>query len=1213
MQTRRLPAFVLSRLHAGETEKKALLCRLQLCLPVQRTLAQPRTWKQSPGHLQLLALQLARTVPTTDIRPPETLTGEPGLGHGGGGSKTTEGGRGAAECRGDSDGNRDTNKRGEDKREREDREETDSFDSSSLAANTPVACAGRHTACESQSSEPLAAGGERGEEEEGDGGRDSPTGDRGQSLVCDDNPEELQLRQGTERDHLTDLGALPLKRNPTWRRKDEEGKRQRDEGAEVVQDKQRERREGPPSLARPASPISASVHTRVNCKKARSSISAAASGSSARRKDNCYMVRKSEGEQVSRSRQDSMESHLSSTYLRRRLGHPSGVASLPSLTPDPDCPENSGDERHTGGRRYEEHKGRHGWDQHPELSSIAADPGVDPVPRSSPASYSVGLPSSFLCSSPSSLCPSGSPSSQALPPQGSPDHIPGTSSTGGFCGRLANPDSHPASPYFWLATSPPADAVPGAPSSLSSSSSAQYSSLKGEKHPAEQLPWSTSACASNPLPGVTLWNAPAADGPCPSVAEDSAPKHGPCVQQPSPPGLRLPPLSRLSTCTSCFRPCPDRTGSPVSRRYDETSNRSSGEEFQAECRCDQSAESISASRDRDVLPETEVSKKSTPGIADSRRPPTSTDSVGPLQDPRCQNSPAPEYRVPSLLQVPGTRLSNAISLHNHSGEATDSEKLDTAFGGLLGKVHCRVAEDKLERRSSDTQQRDPPRQLWAQQDGQKEVTSSDTRDSRDEMRSIRRRESGNGQESEQGEGPGHQGHRRDDESFSPASSRPVGSEPHMPKRSPTSSLGDSSELRSHCSTSGQQQSPPGPLLRGSLSGKPMMATDTVLSVPSCLPAPPMPCLSTSHTGPSLEDKSHGEEVICSEAFYNSSNEGPTQGGSHSHKQGHGRRVQGSYSVEYSTNNEPHSSAREKTCSSTTGGAGTTPKSPKGLPASPCENRSLPGQALPQLPFPSHHPSPPGVHSSSNYMSLLPTLLQPSFPLFQSSSASSTAPSPPSSKDPTSCPLPHQDSVALLPPSRVGMLDSPPSLSAPGPPPPANSFPSPSSFSSSLAEPFVLGHSFSPALEAPPVSPSPLQNPNESLFVMPPPPSGNAPGRGGPHGLLGAGLSGQGGGGVPHRASGDGNMFFQSFPLGLTAAGGGDIMTAGPLALEPRGSGDGRLMLEQLDVLRSGASKDLYKRERTRVVDELIRQAVTYPKVSGIYFDKHQVRYTILFG
>lgn len=52
--------------------------------------------------------------------------------------------------------------------------------------------------------------------------------------------------------------------------------------------------------------------------------------------------------------------------------------------------------------------------------------------------------------------------------------------------------------------------------------------------------------------------------------------------------------------------------------------------------------------------------------------------------------------------------------------------------------------------------------------------------------------------------------------------------------------------------------------------------------------------------------------------------------------------------------------------------------------------------------------------------------------------------------------------------------------------------------------------------------------------------------------------------------------------------------------------DGRKWLDGLEKLRSGSSKEVYKRERLRVVDELIRRAATYPKVSGIYFDKHQV-------
>lgn len=53
--------------------------------------------------------------------------------------------------------------------------------------------------------------------------------------------------------------------------------------------------------------------------------------------------------------------------------------------------------------------------------------------------------------------------------------------------------------------------------------------------------------------------------------------------------------------------------------------------------------------------------------------------------------------------------------------------------------------------------------------------------------------------------------------------------------------------------------------------------------------------------------------------------------------------------------------------------------------------------------------------------------------------------------------------------------------------------------------------------------------------------------------------------------------------------------------------DGRLWLDRLEKLRSGASKEEYKRARSRVVDTLIRRAASYPKVSGIYFDKHQVK------
>ncbi|CDJ63181.1 hypothetical protein ENH_00036800 [Eimeria necatrix] len=53
--------------------------------------------------------------------------------------------------------------------------------------------------------------------------------------------------------------------------------------------------------------------------------------------------------------------------------------------------------------------------------------------------------------------------------------------------------------------------------------------------------------------------------------------------------------------------------------------------------------------------------------------------------------------------------------------------------------------------------------------------------------------------------------------------------------------------------------------------------------------------------------------------------------------------------------------------------------------------------------------------------------------------------------------------------------------------------------------------------------------------------------------------------------------------------------------------DGRSWLEHLEKLRGGAPKEEYKRERTRIVDALIRRAATYPKISGIYFDKHQVQ------
>ncbi|CDJ28764.1 uncharacterized protein EMH_0017020 [Eimeria mitis] len=56
--------------------------------------------------------------------------------------------------------------------------------------------------------------------------------------------------------------------------------------------------------------------------------------------------------------------------------------------------------------------------------------------------------------------------------------------------------------------------------------------------------------------------------------------------------------------------------------------------------------------------------------------------------------------------------------------------------------------------------------------------------------------------------------------------------------------------------------------------------------------------------------------------------------------------------------------------------------------------------------------------------------------------------------------------------------------------------------------------------------------------------------------------------------------------------------------------DGRAWLDHLEKLRGGAPKEEYKRERSRVVDALIRRAATYPKVSGIYFDKHQLRWSV---
>ncbi|KAL8433320.1 hypothetical protein Efla_001874 [Eimeria flavescens] len=55
-----------------------------------------------------------------------------------------------------------------------------------------------------------------------------------------------------------------------------------------------------------------------------------------------------------------------------------------------------------------------------------------------------------------------------------------------------------------------------------------------------------------------------------------------------------------------------------------------------------------------------------------------------------------------------------------------------------------------------------------------------------------------------------------------------------------------------------------------------------------------------------------------------------------------------------------------------------------------------------------------------------------------------------------------------------------------------------------------------------------------------------------------------------------------------------------------GAEDGRHWLDRLEKLRSGASREEYKKERSRVMDALIKRAASYPKISGIYFDKHQV-------
>lgn len=1085
------------------------------------------------------------------------------------GTKTSEGGRGAGDCRSDSDGNRESNKQ-EAKREREDREETDSLDSSSLAANTPVACRGRRPGSESQSSAPRAT-----KQREG-GGANSSACSRSLSTTCGDS-ETLPARQLTERVHLTNFEALPSAANATWRHDDEEGKRRKDEGMEVVQEWQGGGREEEPPLD--GSP-SADVNAKTTGKKTRPSISAASSASCTRRRISSYTVLKPERDQAPGAGQpqhDSMESPISSRYPRRRLEHTSNTSPLPCVAQS-DWTKKASDDSETtaAGRRSEAQKeSRDGWNPQAELRPLVpTGSDVSPSPSSASVSYSPAVPSSFLSPSPSPACTSAPPSSQPLPRDTSADSMP--TAAPGFSSRLANPSSPPA-PYFWLPTSPSpsSEALSSAPSSLSSSSSRRYSLLKDEKPYVEQPPWNAS-CAPSPA-RVAFWKSPAGDNHCAPFAEDNGPRRDRVIQQPSSAGLRLPRLPCLPACVSCSWPGSDRTGSSLSRRHGESSN-NSAKDSQSECQHGPLEEAVSKSRDS--APETEPMKDSNPGTLDSRRSATPHGTAPFLQHPRCHSASTPEYRVSSLLRVSATRERGGSCVQNHSGEPAADGKFDASFG-VLPEVHCGETGEK-ERHVVDIPS-GGPQQVWDRQDAQKGAICSSPHEPKDEIGSGGRRGRTSGQE-EQDEPEGEENGGK--EGFFPVTT-PLGSD-HLSKSATTPKLEDP-VLHSHRSSGGQQSAP---LLGSSVSGKSVMALDAVPSTSSL--RAPMPCASTSHTDSPLEENLR-PELLCSEMSYDSSSERAAQAAQQ--KAGHARRSQSSYAVEYPVNGS-HSSGREKTCSPTiaSGIVGTASKSPKGSPSSPCEGRTLPS-SLPQLPFPNH--SPPGLQSSSNYMSLLPTLLQPSFPLFQAS-ASSAAASPPSSKDTGSCPLPHQESVALLPPSRVGMLDSP-SLSAPAPP--MNSFPSSSSFSASLGEPFALGgHSFPPSLDPPPVSSSPLQNPNESLFVMAP--NGNAPGRGGPHPLLGAGLAGQGG--STYRAGAEGNLFLQNFPLNL--ASGSDLMAAGPLALEPRGSGDGRLMLEQLDVLRSGASKDLYKRERTRVVDELIRQAVTYPKVSGIYFDKHQVRY-----
>ncbi|CDJ54303.1 hypothetical protein, conserved [Eimeria brunetti] len=88
---------------------------------------------------------------------------------------------------------------------------------------------------------------------------------------------------------------------------------------------------------------------------------------------------------------------------------------------------------------------------------------------------------------------------------------------------------------------------------------------------------------------------------------------------------------------------------------------------------------------------------------------------------------------------------------------------------------------------------------------------------------------------------------------------------------------------------------------------------------------------------------------------------------------------------------------------------------------------------------------------------------------------------------------------------------------------------------------------------------------------------------------------------------------ETFGSSARLAKAGGVMRCGsgiPSVEDLDDADDGRAWLDHLEKLRGGAPKEEYKRERSRVVDALIRRAATYPKVSGIYFDKHQLRWSV---